>query len=271
MKSNHGKVHRRDEEFNQRIVTKIWHEDASENNPYIAENCRCHGYDLLELMQKCSFVDTLYLLFRGELPSKDESQLLEKLLIALLNPGPRHPATRAAMCAGVGNTDPVNILPISLSVLSGSHLGAGEIEEAMRFLRKNKKAEPVLLVKNLINEIPQPAEGDWHIVPGFGKRFGGIDAMPSKIAAQLVALPAADSALKFGRAFAEALAQHGLGWLSTGLAAAVFCDLGFQPRHGGALYQLISAPGLLAHGLELANKPITSMPFIKDEDYTIDH
>jgi citrate synthase len=33
---------------------------------------------------------------------------------------------------------------------------------------------------------------------------------------------------------------------------------------------LLSAPGLVAHGLEMANKPITAMPFVKDENYVIE-
>jgi citrate synthase len=61
-----------------------------------------------------------------------------------------------------------------------------------------------------------------------------------------------------------------MGWLSTGVAAAAFCDLGFHPRVGAGLYQLLCAPGLLAHGFELANKPITAMPFLDEEHYVID-
>ena len=54
------------------------------------------------------------------------------------------------------------------------------------------------------------------------------------------------------------------------IAAAVFADLGFQPRAGGCLFQLLGAPGLVAHGIELANKPITAMPFVSDENYAIE-
>ena len=55
----------------------------------------------------------------------------------------------------------------------------------------------------------------------------------------------------------------------SGIAAAVFTDLGFSPRAGAGLFQLLGAPGLLAHGAELANKPVTAMPFVKDENYAI--
>jgi len=52
--------------------------------------------------------------------------------------------------------------------------------------------------------------------------------------------------------------------------AAILCELGFQPRMGAGMFQLISAPGIFAHGIEMANKPITAMPFPDDKDYSIE-
>jgi citrate synthase len=228
------KVKSRNEAFVQRTVTRIWQEQASTENPYIAESCRCHGYDLLELMT-----------------------------------GPRHPATRAAMNAGVGKTDPVHILPIALTVMGGSHLGAGEVEVAMRFLRKQGGSDPEVLASELLQN-PMPEEGeDWRLAPGFGWRFGSAERLPKKIARQLAALPGSGAGLHWGCAFADALAAQRLGWLNSGLVAAVLVDLGFHPRDGAGLFQLLSAPGLLAHGLELANKPVTAMPYVDDEHYVI--
>ena len=63
----HEKVRSRNEAFTQRTATRIWHEEPSEDNPYIAASALCHGYDLFELMEKRSFVEVFYLLFRGEL------------------------------------------------------------------------------------------------------------------------------------------------------------------------------------------------------------
>ena len=53
----------------------------------------------------------------------------------------------------------------------------------------------------------------------------------------------------------------------TALASAIFLDLGIHPRTGPALFQLLSAPGLLAHGLEMSNKPLSAMPFVPDSNY----
>jgi len=264
------KVKSRNEKFVQRTVTRIWQEEASTENPYIAKNCRCHGYDLLELMSGRSYVDVLYLLFRGELPGKDEAALLEALMISMINPGPRHPATRAAMNAGVGRTDPVHVLPIALTIMGGGHQGAGEVEAAMRFLRKQYGSDPGKFAAELLRA-PMPAEGeDWCLAPGFGWRFGAAEVLPGEIARRLADLPGSGPGLRWGCAFAEVLAAKRLGWLNTGVVAAVLVDLGFHPRDGAGIFQLLGAPGLLAHGMELANKPVTAMPYVDDEHYVIE-
>lgn len=267
------KVQSRNEPFSARAATRIWAEQPSTDNPYIATSALCHGYDLCELMDKRSFVDVFYLLFRGELPSAAEAQLLQSLMIALINPGPRHPATRAAMNVGVGKTNPLHILPIASAVLGGEHQGGGEIENAMRFLRKYQKTNPVdwqHITADVDATDESADETPASPTPGFGKRHGGIDLLAAAIAERLVKLEAAGKALKWGDEFAKNLVPSGSGWLMTGVAAAVFADLGFQPKAGGALFQLLGAPGLVAHGLEVANKPITAMPYVSDANYTIE-
>ena len=262
----------RKESFSDRLSTRIWFEKGDNENPYIAKSCHCYGYDLLELIEKRSFIDVLYLIMRGELPSPNQAELLENLMIALINPGPRHPATRAAMYAGVGKTDPAQILPISLSLLGGQYLGAGSIESCIRFFRKTMKEDPRAIahgVASMSTQAPE-GEGDWHPFPGFGTYYGGIDELSSQIVARLLTLPGAGPALSWGCALAEALRPHRLGWLTTGIAGAVFADLGFHPRAGAGLFQIFCAPGLLAHGLEVASKPITAMPFLSDSNYTIE-
>jgi citrate synthase len=268
----HEPVRSRNEPFVERTSTRIWYEQASADNPYIATHALCQGYDLCELMAKRSFVDVFYLLFRGELPSKADAQLLQSLMIALINPGPRHPATRAAMNAGVGKSDPVHILPIAVAVLGGEHAGAGIIEPAMRFLRKQEQSDPQQFFIDVTAQIDALTDSDEQraILPGFGAHYGGVNMLAKSIAQQLCELEAAGKALRWGCQLAAQLETKGIGWMMPGIAAAVFADLGFQPRAGASLFQLLSAPGLAAHGIELANKPITAMPFVSDENYVIE-
>lgn len=259
-------VSRRDDKFVARPVTRIWREQASAENPYVAENYACHGYDILELARKRSYIDVLYLLFRGELPTAEQEQLLERLMIACINPGPRHPATRAAMNAGVSRTDAGHILPISLSLLSAS-----DVEDSMRFLRKHQRRDAAEVAAELhASEHNKPDAGDWLIAPGFGSSFDSIEPMAQHTVDMLLELPGNNPILQWGNRFSSALNDFGMGWLPTGMVAAVLADLGFQPRTGVGLYQILCAPGLLAHGAEMANKPLTAMPFVADENYVIE-
>lgn len=262
-------VRKRDMTFSCRTKTRIWQEIPSEENPYLAGQCRCHGYDIMELAGKRSFAEVLFLLFQGELPTLAQARMLEFLLIAMINPGPRHPATRAAMNAGVGKTTPVHILPIALTVLGGEHLGGQEVERAIRFFRKHLDSEPDEIAGTLLGQ-ERPSVGDWHIAPGFGSRFGGVDQMPGSIVDMLLRQNGDWRALRWGKQLAMAMNAGGLGWLGTGVVAAALCDLGFAPQAGGGLFQLICAPGILAHGLELSNKPITAMPFLGEDHYVIE-
>ncbi|OMH38256.1 citrate/2-methylcitrate synthase [Motiliproteus sp. MSK22-1] len=270
MKHEHDEVRSRNESFSDRVVTRIWDEEPCPDNPYLANTNRCHGYDLVELMEKRSFVDVFYLLFRGELPTPEESKILETLMIGLINPGPRHSATRAAMNAGIGKTDTLHILPISMMVLGGAFADAGVIEEGIRFLRKQRRNDPSEVAGRLLKESEPPTEGDRILAPGFGSLYGSVDPYSKNLVNTILELPGAGPVVCWGASFANEIQSNNLGWLRAGVAAAVFADLGFQPRAGGGLFQLLNAPGLLAHGLELANKPITAMPFIADDHYVIE-
>ncbi|VUD56375.1 hypothetical protein TDB9533_02030 [Thalassocella blandensis] len=262
----HDKVRSRNEAFSDKVSSKISSEDASFGNPYIAENVRWYGYDVEDLMQNASLVEVFYLMFRGELPSAADARLLETLMVALINPGPRHPATRAAMNVGVGKTETTHILPVSTAVMGGEYLGGGSIESAMRFFRKYSKKDPEDVATSFADALVTDASS----IPGFGKYYGDTDIFSAKIVQSLLPLSQELSALHWGSALASALASVNIGWLMPGVAAAVFSDLGFHPRSGAGLFQLMSAPGLLAHGLELANKPITAMPYVSDDNYVID-
>ena len=257
----HEAVKSRNEPFAEKASTSIWYETPAVDNPYIAQAAYCHGYNIVELMAKRSYIDVIFLLFRGELPFPDQAELLQQLMIALINPGPRHPATRAAMNTGIGKTDPLHILPISTAIYAGEYTGAREVENAMHFFADSsgKNSEDLF---SLASEDHAPA--------GFGVRHGGIEMMAIQLAAHLKQLPGAGRVLHWGDELAQHLLPTGKSWLLTGVAAAVLTDLGFSPRAGSCFFQLSGAPGLLAHGLEMAGKPILAMPFVSDENYVVE-
>lgn len=240
-----------------KVPSNIWLEEACEENAYINEALYCNGYPLEELASKRSFADVLYLLLRGELPSSQQRDFLNTLLIAFITPGPRHPAARAASASGLGKTMVGNILPVALSVLSGDRNGAGDVEAAMRFIVKSRRKDVAMLREH--DELF-----------GFGQLYGGYDRWSEKLLCMLIGMPEAGDCMHWAVALHDELKQDNKGILPTGLFAAAACDLGFRPSQGLVLYQLANAPGLAAQGLEFSTKPLNSMPFVSDEDYFFD-
>jgi citrate synthase len=256
---------KRDDIFTQKAKTKIWHEQPSADNPYVAQTCRIHGYDIEELSGSISYTDAIYLNIKGEIPTPDKKALLNAIFVALSNLGPRHPATRAVMSAAVSKTKISHLLPIGLSVLSGDVSGANEVEAAVKFIRKNIN-KPAASVAELSVKTKQDPNSPI-ITPGFGTHYGAIDLIAERFANKLSTYPAADRAIQWGIDYATALKPYGYGWRLTGVAAACFADIGFPPRASGGLFQLAAAPGLLAHGLEMCSQSVTAMPFVDDNDY----
>ncbi|WDE01169.1 hypothetical protein [Thalassomonas actiniarum] len=255
--------------YADKAQTNILLELPSDNNPYVTKTAYLHGYDVLELMAKKSFVETLLLLFTGELPPPEKVKLLEQLMVGLMNPGPRHPAVKAAMVAGVSKANAEHLLPVGLTVLGGKSNGAKEVELAMIFLQENKEKLPEEVVSQLLKTSHQETvQGEFHLTPGFGNNYGSIDEFADGLAAQLFnAVNNSAEVIAWGKAFNETLKVHDMGWLKTGIAAAVFCELDLSPRQGNGFFQLLCAPGILAHGVEQTHKPITAIPMLSDEQH----
>ena len=253
--------------YASKATTAIWHEQPTSHNPYVAESARLHGYDIVELSQKKGFVDVLLLMFTGELPSPAQAELLNALMVSLISPGPRHPATRAAMTAGISKTNNPHLLPIGLMAMGGARNGAQAVEDAMHFIHKHQNQSAQVLIETVPAADPDSESGEQAPYPGIGSTYGSADVHSNRIAQTLGELPASGQAMQWMAAVIAQLDHPQIGWLPMGIAAAVLTDLGIPPREGGGLYQLISAPGLLAHAMEQTHKPIRSMPFLDDDDY----
>lgn len=258
----------RNTQFAQRVRTRIWQELPEADNPWLATDARCHGYAHSAMVGQLDYPQTLFLLLRGELPDVQQHELLRRFLVAFCNPGPRHGATRAVMNAAASGSRSHNLAAIGLAILGGEHLGSGEVEQAAAYLARHRGADPATLAATLIAAGAGAQHlADRRVAPGFGTLFGGIDPQAGALATLLGAAPGSWPALAWGERFAACLGESGCGWLAPGVAAAACVDLGFTPRAAGALYQIASLPGLLAHGLEMGRQGLQAMPFVPDDDY----
>ncbi len=87
---------------------------------------RLRGYAVEDLIGNVGFGAMVYLMTRGELPSRDAADLLEAALVAAVDHGPQAPsiaAARMAMTCGVGIN---NAMASAINMLGDVHGGAGE-------------------------------------------------------------------------------------------------------------------------------------------------
>jgi len=253
------------------LRSRILLEEPEPDDPFTARAAYCHGYDVYgEMLGRASWADMIYLLFRGEAPSKTEAAVLDVLAVALANAGPRDPSVHAAMCAGVGGSVAASALMAALAVGSGSLGGAREVALAMEAWEacgmdldrwRARWANP-----------PAKAPSAWppaeHPV-GFEPHAVRTPTPVKQTLACIAALPSGPRSawlLEHLRAMEEA-AHHPLSL--TGVAAAAFADLGLRPDAGEMLYLMLRLPGAAAHALEQAELGHKNFPFYEirlDED-----
>ncbi|GAB4354304.1 MAG: hypothetical protein Kow0073_10900 [Immundisolibacter sp.] len=246
------------------IRTNIWQEEPEPDNPFAAAVCRCRGYDVYgELLHKAGFVEYLYLLFAGERPAPTQARLLERLAIALANPGPREASVHAAMCAGVGGSPAAAALMAALGVGAGNLGGGHEVRLAMeaweRFGCDLAAWQPFLT-----NPPPAERADIWtpmEHAPGFDPH-GTRCATPVRQTLTTLAEIGAGPHLPW-------LAQHrltleaaaGAPLTMSGVAAAACRDLGLGAEHGEMLYLLLRLPGAAVHALEQKQFGFRRFPF----------
>lgn len=250
-----------------KIRTRIWLEEPEPDNPFATRAAYCHGYDVYGgMLGQAGWVEMLYLLFRGERPSRAQSQLLEALAVALANPGPRDPAVHAAMCGGVGGSTAASCLMAALAVGAGQFSGGREVFLVMEAW--NSCGTDLVAWQRLLAAPAADTASIWPTPehpPGFDP-YGISTPTTIKQALSALAKMSAEVRLPWLEANRENLeATAGRPLALSGVAAAAFSDLGFTPEQGEMLHLLLRLPGAAAHALEQWQYGHKKFPFFTVE------
>jgi len=250
------------------IRTRIWQEEAEPDNAFAALSCHCHGYDVFgDLLVHASWIEYLFLLFRGEAPTVQQARLLEGLAIALANPGPRDAAVHAAMCGGVGGSTSASCLMAALAVGAGASGGAREVRLAMEdWLARG--TDLALWQKGLATK-PVADPADVWPAPGHPP---GFDPYGVRCTTPVLQTLAYLSGLGCGQSMAWLQTNRpslesaaGLPLAMIGVAAAALHDLGCTPGQGEMLHLLLRLPGAAVHALEQKDYGHKNFPFFSIE------
>jgi citrate synthase len=235
------------------IMSRIWQEEAEPDNPFAARTARCHGFDVYgDMLGKARWVEMLYLLFRGEVPSPAEASLLDALALVLANPGPRDASVHAAMCGGTSGTPAAAVLMAALAVGAGQLSGGREVLLAVQdwaecgtdrdAWHQRLSARPAPAG---VSAWPEPEHP-----PGFDPHGVRTPLIVEQTLACLAGL-SPGTILPWLAQQRNALEDiTGLPLSLTGVAAAAFADLGFSPQQAEMLHLLLRLPGAAAHALE---------------------
>lgn len=214
------------------------------------------GYPVQELIGAVSFVDTVWLMLRGELPDPRQSRLLEAALVSAVDHGPQAPSIAAARMAATCGVGLNNAVATGVNLLGDVHGGAGQQCVALLDRMAALRAEGTPVERAAAREVAGYRErGEY--VPGFGHRFHPRDPRRDPLLA-LVAraveedvVPAGplESALALEAALAEGRARP-VPMNVDAATAVVYACLGFPAELARGLFVLSRSVGILAHAWE---------------------
>jgi citrate synthase len=215
------------------------------------------GYPIQELIGNVGFVDTIWLMLRGELPSPAESALFESALVASVDHGPQAPSiaiARMATTCGV----PVNgAMASGINVLDDIH--GGPAQQCMElYLEIEAEIEGAGGVDEATRAVLQRRrDAGLKYVPGFGHRFHPLDPRTPRLLSLADAAAAegiiAGRFAAIGRAVEHAISDgrpRRIPMNVDGVTAVIYCELGFTPELGRGVFILARSVGILAHAVE---------------------
>lgn len=215
------------------------------------------GYAIQDLIGRVSFPEMIWLMVRGELPSREQARLLEAALVASVDHGPHAPSIAIARMAMTCGIDLNNAMASAVNVLGDVHGGAGqqcmEIYERARAAMQQGTETSRAVADALDLYIAEHGK----IIPGFGHRFHPVDPRVEPLLA-LVAHATANAVVggefaEIGREVERELQRRkgkAVPMNIDGVTAVIFCELGFPAPLGRGLFILSRSVGILAHAWE---------------------
>lgn len=202
------------------------------------------GYALEDLVQKKSFVETIFLLLKGELPNESESRMMDAMLTAAIDHGP---GTASAMTARVVASVKNSMhTALAAGILAMGERHGGAVEFAAKFFQENADASDVkALVKKLKEEKVRIA-GYGHAVLTHDHRS---DLLFSIAKETKIYSKHSQFAEEVGEAL-NAISSKPLPLNIDGAMAAIASDMGFDWRITKGLFIIARMPGLVAQVYE---------------------
>lgn len=224
---------------------------------------RFRGYAIEDLIGNIGFTEMIWLMLRGELPTKGESDLMEAALMSGVDHSAQAPSIAMARIAATCGVGLNNAMASALNVLGDSHGGAGEQAVELYGLISKHVAAGTEINLAVAEEIDRfQSTGDRYI-PGFGHRFHTADPRSPRLL-ELVdnAAAAGDVSGEFaeiGRAIESELHRRKgrpITMNIDGATAVIYAELGFAAPLARGIFCLSRSVGILAHAWEQSQQGV---------------
>ena len=211
------------------------------------------GYDITALMRQAGFVDTVFLLHRGRLPSAGERRLLDAILVSAADHGAGAPSCATARLAASGNRGSLSAaIAAGILAIGDEHGGAGEAcmtliaEHASEERRQGRSLEDAAT-----NAVEQARQAGARL-PGLGHRVHSTDPRVAVLFDLARDTGVAGDGVGFMRALEAAAARliKPLPINIDGALAGVLHDLSFPPPAAKLLFIVGRVAGLTAEVAE---------------------
>ncbi|HEY9281454.1 MAG TPA: citryl-CoA lyase [Eoetvoesiella sp.] len=231
-----------------------WHTKIIDMQPGVI---RYSGYPIQDLIGRVSFAQMIWLMLRGELPSRAQSDLLDAALMSGVDHGPQAPSIAIARMAATCGVGLNNAMASAVNVLGDVHGGAGEqaveLYLAVAARIDAGKAEALAVKEALADYVHEHGK----FVSGFGHRFHPVDPRAPRLL-ELVDAAAASGVVngRFAQIARAVEAELAVGRSKPipmnidGATAVVYAELGFPAPLARGLFCLSRSVGILAHAWE---------------------
>lgn len=202
------------------------------------------GYALEDLAQKKTFVETIFLLLKGELPTEKETRMMNAILTSVIDHGPGVASAMNARVSASAKNDLHTAVAAGILGLGGRH--GVVIEPAMRFFYDHVEEPDVAGLLKKMKEQKQ-------YVSGYGHKIFEVDPRTQTLFSLAKELDVYGTYARFAEQVEEALnatSSKKLPLNADGAIAAILCDMGFDARVGNGIFVIARVPGLVAHVVE---------------------
>ena len=215
---------------------------------------RVRGHDVLELMQRSTFTDVIFLLHHDRLPSAAERRVIDAILIGVADHGAGAPSCAAARLAASGNRRSLSAaIAAGVLTIGDEHGGAGAGCMELIAAGLERSGRESIAIDEVARRMVDEAKRAGTRLPGFGHRVhAAIDPRVAVIFGLAEEGDLVGDGIRFVRAVETALQGRSspIPLNVDGALAAVLHDLGLPSSVGALLFIIGRVAGLSAEVLE---------------------